>query len=394
MRHAKKSRFKFNIYTLPVKFLKFAAVFLIIAALLIFIPWGAIGSVFDPLSVYGLKGVLNCGDNPAMDFFNSVKKPELLFYQSITAFRYVDESQLVNLTVNKNQSEFFYDDDENSTSGSSSASSSSGSSSSNQTKPVMTVNILPKSGDGYLTWSKVFIKNTSKQKPSVDSLMREKLVLNLKKASVGPQVLILHTHATEGFNQYGDIYYPSISPRSTDNNKNVVKVGTEMINVLKAKGINAIHSEKQHDYPEFTDSYKRSLETAQYYIKKYPTIKVVLDIHRDTIIKDGVMYRPVVSIGGKRAAQVMIVCGTGTSTAPNSHWKENLKFATTLQQKLETKYPGIARPILMRDSRYNSHVANGALLIEIGTDGNSLDEAVLGGKYTAEALSEVIKANL
>lgn len=395
MRYVKKNRFKFNILTLPVRMLKIVAIALVAAIIMLFLPWGKISSVFDSLSAFSMKTVLNCGENPVLGLFKNVRSPDRLLFMNITVLRHADESRLVNLSINKGQYEYFYEEEEEeSNNGISSPQTSSQTPNLGEAKPVLKVNILPKSGEGYLTWSKVYILNSSKQKPNVSSLMRERLKLNLKEAGKGPQVLILHTHATESYNETGDVYYPAYSSRSTDNSKNVVSVGAEMMRVFETYGIKTIHATKQHDYPNYAGSYIRSLETANYYLIKYPTIKVVLDIHRDSIINGDVKYRPVVNISGHNAAQVMIVSGAGTSSSPNTHWKENLKFAVKLQDELEIKYPGITRPILMRNSRYNSHVSNGAMLLEIGTDGNSLEEALLSARYTAEVLSEIVNDNI
>ena len=220
----------------------------------------------------------------------------------------------------------------------------------------------------------------------VDSLPDIKLS-NTKE----PQVLIYHTHATESYNDDVPYYYTNGRFRSDDDTKNMVSVGDIMTKMLEDAGYTVIHDKTQHDNPNYNTAYASSREVAYEYMKKYPSIKIVLDVHRDTIVTgSGTKYRPVVDINGEQTAQVMLLMGAGTSSYANEHWQENLKFATELQKVAMNKYPNLMRPILLRNSLYNQFISNGALLLEMGSCGNTLQEAKNSAKYVTECLIEVL----
>ena len=129
-------------------------------------------------------------------------------------------------------------------------------------------------------------------------------------------------------------------------------------------------------------------------MKKYPSIKVVLDIHRDSIQEDdGTRIKPTAEINGKKAAQIMIVCGCGevSSKLTVPDWKSNYRFALRLQQQLDSSSPGLARPVQLVDKQYNEQVSHGSLMINIGTDVSTLDEAVYSGQLLGQSLSTVLK---
>ncbi len=206
-----------------------------------------------------------------------------------------------------------------------------------------------------------------------------------------PQVLIYHTHATECYDRYDVGYYDySYSTRSTDNSLNMVSVGAVTAAVLNANGICTVQSDVQHDYPAYNGAYSRSRQTIAEYLALYPSISVVLDLHRDGIESDGVRYKPVVEINGQKAAQFMIISGIddGTMEMPNCLY--NLRLAGLIQDTAAQLYPGLARPVLVDYRRYNQNMSTGALLIEIGSHGNSLAEA----QYTGRLLGEVLVAAL
>ena len=154
-----------------------------------------------------------------------------------------------------------------------------------------------------------------------------------------------------------------------------------------------MHSKTQHDYPEYTGSYSRAAETIRWYLKKYPSIKVVLDLHRDSISdNDTDKAKLVTKINGKKAAQVMLVMGSQTgSVSGHPNWQENLKLAFKLQQNIEKNYPTLARPLMLASKLYNQHLTKGSLLIEFGTDANTLSEAVYSAELVAVAIAQTLK---
>lgn len=237
----------------------------------------------------------------------------------------------------------------------------------------------------------IAIKNASSSSINVDEEFSVAPKLNLTNTS-DPQVLIVHTHTTEAYMTYYAGYYNANDPpRSGDNTRNVVAVGDAIAAQLQAAGIGVIHDTTVHDSP-YTGAYDRSEATIEKNLKQYPSIRVVLDIHRDAMnSSEKVEVKPTVVINGKKAAQLMIIaCVSDTKDMPNPHWHENLRFALRLQNALNTQYQGIARPLYLVDSRYNEHLTNGSLLIEIGSTANTVSEAVYSGGILGKTLSQVL----
>lgn len=209
-----------------------------------------------------------------------------------------------------------------------------------------------------------------------------------------PQVLIMHTHETESYEPYSrDFYDSSFTSRTTDDEKNMAAVGDAIATELEKSGIGVIHDVTKHDYPSYNGSYDRSRQTVQAILEENPTIKVVLDIHRDAIEReDGTRIAPTVEINGRQAAQVMIIscCDDGSGRLP--HYMSNFRFAAALQQQLESDFSGLTRPILFDDRFYNQDLTSGSILIEVGGHANSIDEAVYSGELIGKSLAETLKA--
>ena len=207
------------------------------------------------------------------------------------------------------------------------------------------------------------------------------------------QVLIVHTHTCESYmNSDSGFYYESFYPRTTDNEKNISAVGLSIANSLKENNIGVVHANVQHDNPSYDGAYDRSFETIQKYLEKYPSIKVVLDIHRDSMTQeDMTRLKPTFTYNGEKAAQIMIMTGHDSSYTYFPTWEDNLKFALLLQNTCEGMYEGMTRPLNFGDFTYNMNANSGSLLIEVGTDANTLDEAVLSGKLLGNALSVVLQ---
>lgn len=242
-----------------------------------------------------------------------------------------------------------------------------------------------------LSYNNVYLKNGTSHKIDIKSLLSSSLSFKLKKNDE-PQVLIMHTHTTETFMEDDSEYYTdSFTSRSRDKTKNMVSVGEIVAEKLNAAGIKTLHDTTEHDYPQYSGSYTRAAQTINSYLKKYPSIKVVLDLHRDAVSSgESDKVKLVTEINGKKAAQVMLVMGSqseGESSFPN--WKENLKLAVRLQQTLEVKYPTLARPISLTTGKYNESLTKGSLLIEFGTDANSLAEVHYSAELVGDALASL-----
>lgn len=207
-----------------------------------------------------------------------------------------------------------------------------------------------------------------------------------------PQVLIMHTHTTESYMPFtGDVYDTTWPSRTTDNTQNMAAVGDVITQKLEEAGIGVIHDTTQHDYPSYNGSYDRSAETVKGILAQYPSIKVVLDIHRDAIISGDTVTAPVVESDEGTAAQVMIISGCDDGTMDYPNWRENLAFAIDLQQQMEADHPGFTRPVLFDYRFYNQNLTTGSLLIEVGGHGNTLSQAKLAGAWIGESLAALLK---
>lgn len=242
------------------------------------------------------------------------------------------------------------------------------------------------------SYNGVYLKNNTELSISIKNFLEGKINFKIKKNSE-PQVLILHTHATETFKtDEKDYFTASFSSRSSNNAQNMVSVGKIVEEKLNAKGIKTLHDTTLHDYPSYSKSYSRSAATIKEYLKKYPTIRVVLDLHRDAVTKEnGDKVKLVTEIGGKKAAQVMLVMGSQSGSVTNfPNWEENFKLAVKLQQTIEKKYPTLARPLMLMSKTYNQNLTTGSLLIEFGTDANTLSEAHYSAEMVGESLAELL----
>lgn len=249
--------------------------------------------------------------------------------------------------------------------------------------------LVPTSQKGYVVAGGVYISNLS------DKIFDASLfdgTFDAKLSPDGPQVLIVHTHGSEAYTMpEGQSYVPSSDCRTTDCAYNTVRVGAEIAKVLEEAGIEVLHDPTLHDYPEYSGAYNRSLETVERYLKEYPTISFVLDVHRDAVSDSaGNPYKVVSSVAGLQAAQMSFVIGTDGGGLKHPRWQENLKLAAAVQGKLLDTSPTLMRPITVRNSRYNQHTTTGSLLVEMGAAGNSLDEALLSARLLGQALVDTI----
>lgn len=207
-----------------------------------------------------------------------------------------------------------------------------------------------------------------------------------------PQVLIMHTHTTESFEPFERNYYDaSFSYRSSDETMNIVSVGAIMKNQIEKYGISVIHDTTIHDYPSYEGSYERSAETVKKILSENPSIKVVLDIHRDAMEASGDLIAPVINVDGKNSAQVMIISGCDDGTMGMPEYLKNFRLATLFQQQFEHDTPGITRPILFDYRNYNQELTTGSLLIEVGSHGNSIDEVCYAGELIGNSIGKVLQ---
>ena len=167
-----------------------------------------------------------------------------------------------------------------------------------------------------------------------------------------------------------------------------------MADLLNEAGIPTLHCEIMHDLESYNRSYNLAADTIQRYLSEYPSIQYVFDVHRDAIVKtNGDLVRPITLINGEIAAQIMLLVGTNEQGADHPNWETNFTVAAKLQKKLTTDYNNFARPINIRGASFNEQFTPGSLLIEVGSSGNSLQEAKTAAKYLTYAIIEMITEN-
>lgn len=247
-------------------------------------------------------------------------------------------------------------------------------------------------GERYISCGAGTIKNcTSLPASQVAGRVGQPLPFSIELNSSQPQVLLMHTHATETYQLDDNLWYdPDFAARSTDSAVNMLAVGAEMAAELNAAGINTVQDLTLHDYPSYTGAYERSNETVRRWLEEYPSIKVVIDVHRDAIeYEDGSRVKPVADINGMKAAQVMIICGADNGgNLPN--FEQNLTFAAAWQNQMESLYPGLTRPVLFDYRYYNQDLTTGSLLLEVGGHASCLEEAKYSGRLAARALAALL----
>lgn len=253
--------------------------------------------------------------------------------------------------------------------------------------------LIPSDPEGYTIFGQTCISNATDYDLEPESL-RMPFAAALSATESGPQILIVHTHGSEAYTPVkteGIVW--SGDHRTTDSRYNVVRVGDEMAEVFGAAGIAVLHDRTLYDYPSYTGAYDRSLAAIENYLSQYPSIRFVLDVHRDAVEDTkGNQYKVISELqDGSAAAQLSLVVGSGGSGSPHPNWRENLKLAVAIQERILSEEQTLMRPILLRNIRYNQHVTTGSLLVEVGAAGNAPEEAVLAGRVFAQQMAALLK---
>lgn len=252
--------------------------------------------------------------------------------------------------------------------------------------------LVPNDPSGYTVFGRCYISSSREDDLPLTAL-GEPFAAALTAEE--PQILILHTHGSEAYTPApGTEVVWSGDYRTTDTRYNVVKVGDEMAAVFGEAGISVLHDRTLYDYPSYSGAYDRALAAIQSYLAQYPSIRFILDVHRDAIEDgQGSQYKVVSPIEGVgTSAQMTLVVGSDGSGLTHPDWMENLRLAVALQQDILTEYPTLMRPLLLRNSRYNQHATTGSLLVEVGAAGNAPEEAALAGRLFAQRMTEVLRA--
>lgn len=261
-----------------------------------------------------------------------------------------------------------------------------------QAQQVIAQTLLPATDGSYPSSGGVYLYNRTNQAVDMEALAQAEITLGGDK--MGPQILIIHTHATESYTKAGQDSYQESDPyRTVDDAHNVVRVGDEMAAAFAQAGLNVLHDRTLHDYPNYNGAYTRSRETVERYLAAYPSIRVVLDVHRDAIMgENNAIYKVMTkSDVEENCAQVMLVVGTEEGGGSHPNWRQNLAFAMALERQMNQDKPTLARPITLRKSHYNQQLSVGSLLVEVGTHGNTLEEAVNAARAFAESAAPLLR---
>lgn len=243
-------------------------------------------------------------------------------------------------------------------------------------------------------YKSIRVKNTNDTKINIEKLLGEKPDIKITDKSQ-PTVLIFHTHTTEAYQILDRSFYArGYVTRSEDSSRNMIRVGDAICTQLEKAGFCTIHDTNIYD-KKYNGAYDRSRVKVREYLEKYPSIQVVLDIHRDAIeYNDGTKVKPVNEIMGKKCAQIMIISGCqeeGNGITEFEDWRYNLIFGLHLQKTLEDIFPGITRPLYFCPRRYIMNESHCNLLVEMGSDANTLSEGVFAGKCLGTALASMLE---
>lgn len=259
--------------------------------------------------------------------------------------------------------------------------------------PIVPMNLaLSSYGSSYIHNSTGYTPNTA---ALLAGELKQSVDFEYLSASGSPMVLIVHTHATESYSADGAHYYDEGADdeyaRSKDMSKNMIAVGKALADELKAQGIASVHCTVLHDEVQYKDSYRRSEESIRQYLEKYPTIRLVIDLHRDAVVKSsGDLVRPVTLYEGEAVAQLMCVVGSDWGGSTYDNWEQNLSLALKLRESLNAACPDLCRPTYLKSSTYNQELGPYSLLIEAGASGNSLEEVLRSMKLLAASLRTLL----
>ena len=247
-----------------------------------------------------------------------------------------------------------------------------------------TPEILPTTIPGGLT-----IRNSTAYQPDIAWLLTEGASLTLPKEGV--QILIVHTHGSEAYTPDGvDQYEPSDTCRTEDKRYSVIRVGDVLAEKLESYGLTVTHDREIYDYPSYTGSYSRSGEAVSAHLAAHPETAIVIDLHRDALGTGDVVYKTVAAVDGEKSSQLMLLVGTDDSGLEHPNWEENLKLALQMQKAVNARYPTLARPVSLVRERYNQHLTTGSLILEVGSSGNTLQEALSAVRLFADAVGPLL----
>ena len=208
-----------------------------------------------------------------------------------------------------------------------------------------------------------------------------------------PTVLIYHTHTWEAYEMTTDTQYtPTETWRTKDDRYNMVRIGQELVKELTALGFAVTHDTTAFEPPNLSAAYSRSLAMLESRSDAGETYDYYLDVHRDafsglrnganTASKDGVQMAYVMMLVGKGTGET----GSGFDERPD--WPQNLALAQAITDAINRDVPGTAREVKIKSGRFNQHVSACALLLEVGNNRNTLEEALAVCPVVARGIAE------
>ena len=222
-----------------------------------------------------------------------------------------------------------------------------------------------------------------------DQLSVEKLLgmdMTLSQEGDGPQILIYHTHSQEAF----------VDSVPGDVNTGIVGVGECLTKILTEQyGYRVLHNTGQYDVETRDNAYSRALPAVEQILAENPSIQVIIDLHRDEVAEE---TKLVTDIQGRPTARFMFFNGLSRTRKTgdidylvNENQEANLAFSFQMQLKAAEYYPGLTRRIYLKGYRYNMHLRPRTLLVELGAQNNTVEEAINACDPLAHILDMVLK---
>lgn len=247
--------------------------------------------------------------------------------------------------------------------------------------------------DGGTQVDNFFVRDSTGSGTDLEAALNQEPDVHMK-ADGSVEVLIYHTHTSEAYSQSAPgFYYTDMETRTQNQDLSVVAAGEELAKALESRGIGVVHDKTVND-SAYNGSYSRSWEVIQSNLEKYPGIQVTIDLHRDSMTtEEGIKYKPTAQIAGRKAAQAMIIagCDADGSWGDFPDWEYNLRLILKVQQTAQELYPGLMRPLNFSNSKYNMNATHGSMLIEVGTEVNTVEEARYTGQLLGEILAQTLK---
>ena len=204
--------------------------------------------------------------------------------------------------------------------------------------------------------------------------------------SNGKRVLIYHTHTHEAYQMTDqEAYTPLENWRTDDSGHNIVRVGDELTAELEKRGFEVVHDDTDFEQDDLSTSYSRSLEALLQ--RGDEDYDLIIDLHRDAYVEGAQLT---CSYAGRKSANLMVLIGKGDSFQEKPHFQENYALACALTEKINGLCPGLGREVMVKTGRYNQHFSDHSLLIEVGSNGNTLEEALSSMPILADANEEVL----